>query len=482
MYGGLGLKIVLAAALAGPALAGPAAAAPSEAIKNLHVTGTTPSTISLEWDPPAISHPYTKLWIEGLAASGPFGIPNVTAYTTGGLVCGSAYTVGAAWWDIDSEPAAPSATVAASTAPCIRPTPAAPSGLKATPSDTDIVFSWEPQQFAEVAVVSLTGPGVAGLGGSFRGATSYDPRTVVCGESVTFTVYWIDDEGLRSPDATITASALACSPPDTEGPSGLRVTSADWHSLTLAWDPWVGPGVFFPRTTRTGGAPFRYLRRSDVSESLRSLACGTDYPFTVQWVFSDGTVSAPSSLVGRTRVCEFATVVTGGTSSVSPHSAMVQGAVTPNGSPVQYRVEYGPTAGYGSSTPSGSESTEGEHAVSRTILDLTPGTSYHYRLVADNAAGTAYGDDRTVVTPALPSAPERTPVAQPQPRSSPACTVPKVKGLALRAAKAKLARAYCRLGAVKRTHSTRRRRGKVLRSSPAAGARALGKVNLVIGR
>ncbi|MCY3776364.1 MAG: hypothetical protein OXH11_10300, partial [Candidatus Aminicenantes bacterium] len=38
--------------------------------------------------------------------------------------------------------------------------------------------------------------------------------------------------------------------------------------------------------------------------------------------------------------------------------------------------------------------------VNTDIGRLTPGTTYHYRLVATNAAGTAYGEDRTYALPA----------------------------------------------------------------------------------
>ena len=41
------------------------------------------------------------------------------------------------------------------------------------------------------------------------------------------------------------------------------------------------------------------------------------------------------------------------------------------------------------------------HAVSADISGLTPGATYHYRLVATNASGTTAGDDRTfTATPA----------------------------------------------------------------------------------
>jgi PASTA domain len=64
------------------------------------------------------------------------------------------------------------------------------------------------------------------------------------------------------------------------------------------------------------------------------------------------------------------------------------------------------------------------------------------------------------------------------------CKVPKVAGLTLKKARARIVRAHCRVGKVTKTFSTRRKKGRVLSQKPkpgrllAAGAR----VNLVVGK
>ncbi len=92
-------------------------------------------------------------------------------------------------------------------------------------------------------------------------------------------------------------------------------------------------------------------------------------------------------------------VLTGGASNVGRTSAHLAGAVTPNLIATSFHFDYGRTPAYGSSTaaaPAGS----GAAPVggSATITGLAPGTTYHYRLVASNGDGTAYGADRTFVT------------------------------------------------------------------------------------
>jgi len=97
------------------------------------------------------------------------------------------------------------------------------------------------------------------------------------------------------------------------------------------------------------------------------------------------------------------TVATGGATAITSTSATLNGSLNPQNQATSYHFEYGTTSGYGSATPnqalSASDSTS--HAVSADVSGLTPGATYHYRLVASNASGTTAGDDRTfTATPA----------------------------------------------------------------------------------
>jgi uncharacterized delta-60 repeat protein len=66
----------------------------------------------------------------------------------------------------------------------------------------------------------------------------------------------------------------------------------------------------------------------------------------------------------------------------------------------------------------------------------------------------------------------------------PTCLVPKVRGKTLRAARASLTRARCRVGRITRRASTNVTKGRVIAQRPAAGRRlpAASKVNLVVSR
>lgn len=93
------------------------------------------------------------------------------------------------------------------------------------------------------------------------------------------------------------------------------------------------------------------------------------------------------------------TVTTGPATLIAETSATVTGQVNPNGSSTTYHVDYGSTQALGSSTPSqtaGSGSTAAQ--VSAQLTGLTPATTYDYRLVATNAAGTTTGDLQSLTT------------------------------------------------------------------------------------
>lgn len=108
-------------------------------------------------------------------------------------------------------------------------------------------------------------------------------------------------------------------------------------------------------------------------------------------------------LAGAAGAATSPSVVTGGTSSVHQTSVTLHGTVNPNGSSTTYFFQWGLTNGYGDT---GRTFSAGGGTTAKSVTDgvggLTPGTTYHYRLVATNQFGTSAGADRTFKTAGHP--------------------------------------------------------------------------------
>jgi hypothetical protein len=75
------------------------------------------------------------------------------------------------------------------------------------------------------------------------------------------------------------------------------------------------------------------------------------------------------------------------------------------GAPTNYRLEYGTTTAYGSSTPNtAAPFSFFPVTITKELVGLQPDTTYHVRLVAENAVGTTYGADRVFKTFGVPGA------------------------------------------------------------------------------
>ncbi len=96
-------------------------------------------------------------------------------------------------------------------------------------------------------------------------------------------------------------------------------------------------------------------------------------------------------------------ITTGGASHLTSQGATVSGSVDPHGMSTTYYVEFGPTTAYGySSPPVEAGPGSGQASVSVLLSGLRPQTTYHYRLVASSAGGSAVGGDATFTTPRAP--------------------------------------------------------------------------------
>jgi hypothetical protein len=117
------------------------------------------------------------------------------------------------------------------------------------------------------------------------------------------------------------------------------------------------------------------------------------------------------------------TAITGASSNVTSSGATVSGTATnPLVTEGQAFFQYGPE---GNSTQSQTDAVTvpaGANTApeSAALANLQPSTTYHYRLVVNNAEGSSVGDDHTFTTSAGPTPPTPPPVTPPTPPGNPA--------------------------------------------------------------
>jgi hypothetical protein len=101
--------------------------------------------------------------------------------------------------------------------------------------------------------------------------------------------------------------------------------------------------------------------------------------------------------------CPAPVVTTQAADNVTATSATLHGTINDQGDAAQYLFQYGVTTAYASATPTQTlAASTATQSVSAAITGLTPGTTYHFRLVAANAnlpSQGGIGQDMTFTTP-----------------------------------------------------------------------------------
>jgi len=98
-------------------------------------------------------------------------------------------------------------------------------------------------------------------------------------------------------------------------------------------------------------------------------------------------------------------VTTDPADGIDSQGATLHGSVNPRGTDTHYQFQYGTTTSYGSvASVGGAGAGNGFVGAGWRIDGLPQNTTYHYRLVAWNAGGYAYGPDRTFTTQVYQSA------------------------------------------------------------------------------
>ncbi len=308
-------------------------------------------------------------------------------------------------------------TAAAATAPsastgpvsAIAPTTATVSGTvnpNGTATTWYVEYGTSTNYGTKTAAVSAgsgtTGVAVSASLASLKAGTTYHYRFVATSTAGTG----------RGADGLLTTSSVPAAV--TGNATNVAATSA---TLNGTVDPSGRPTIwYFDYGTSTGYGKKTAANDagsgtgpSAVSAGVTGLTTGRTYHYRLVATSDAGT----SHGADKTFVASVApSVTTKSASGIGDTSATLNGSVAPNGQATTVVFEYGTSTGYGAKTAAkNAGSGTGTSNTSAAVTGLSGGTTYHFRIVATNAAGTNTGADQTFTTSGKPAVQTGAPTA-----------------------------------------------------------------------
>lgn len=160
-----------------------------------------------------------------------------------------------------------------------------------------------------------------------------------------------------------------------------------------------------------------------MSETLKGLTPGRLYHFRLVAKNEKGSAEGADETFTTTSPPGPPTAMTGEAMLVGETGATLKGTVNPDGKPTKYLFEWGTSKTYGQVTtevPVGEDHTG--HVASATLTALSPGTVYHFRLVAKNTSSEIVPGAEEMFTIASPLAPLSPPANPSPPTATPSST------------------------------------------------------------
>jgi hypothetical protein len=204
-------------------------------------------------------------------------------------------------------------------------------------------------------------------------------------------------------------------PSSTRAGYELRFTLTSPGTYTVVLSKWVG------------GTQTEFVSKSEYSfeagnafallDEGKRIAAWTDTGSSFTQLFSVADTTFESGRAGLsgagniTRLSNFKAgalraprTTTEAATEAKANSATLNGSVNPEGLATSYYFEYGTSTAYGSKTSSTSAGSGTSNVpVSQAPTELSSGTTYHFRLVAESEAGKSYGIDKAFETKTPPN-------------------------------------------------------------------------------
>ena len=168
--------------------------------------------------------------------------------------------------------------------------------------------------------------------------------------------------------------------------------SVDPHGLTTTIYFQYGTTTSYGLTTaiqsKTGNT------YQNVSVPIGGLTASTTYHFRIVATNSNGTRYGSDRTFTTLSATGPPVAITNPATNVASSSATLNGSVDPHGLTTTVHFQYGTTTSYGHTTANQTKTGNAYQNVAANISGLSAGTTYHFRIVAINTAGTRYGGDR----------------------------------------------------------------------------------------
>lgn len=289
------------------------------------------------------------------------------------------------------------------------PAPFLPSSVAIDASSGEVYVGSEIEIFLSPKIVAFTAAGAFDFQTSLDQVRNAVDRGLAVNPATGF-VYSATGQSLLEEGFNGVSVYQPAVAPGVEMLAVSQVTSTGAH-LSGAVDPGpVPPGETMAHFEYSGNGgqsweatPDQPADTSPIESDINGLSPNREY--AVRLVASNSLVTKRSAPISFTTTLVPPLAETGPALEVGPARATLTASIDAFGAPTTYHFEYGLTTAYGSRAPVAEASTGGEHGprtFSRAVTNLTPGTTYHYRVVAENPAGITNGADRTFTTPVTP--------------------------------------------------------------------------------
>jgi hypothetical protein len=169
-------------------------------------------------------------------------------------------------------------------------------------------------------------------------------------------------------------------------PRGSTATIYFQYGLTTSY------GTNTPVQTRNGNTV------RDITANISGLLAGRTYHFRIVAHNGGGTSFGGDRTLTTLNTTGSPVVITNPATYIGSFLATLNSSVDPHGLTTTVYFQYGTTTSYGLTTAPQTKSGNTYQNVSANISGLSASTTYHFRIVATNSAGTRYGNDRTFTT------------------------------------------------------------------------------------